>query len=138
MRRLSPATLAGVASGLLFYAHAMIPYSHAWPLVWPVLGGAAAVVLASRRAGERQSALGTGLRAGAIAAVVFVVATVPTLFLLTLPQLDTVSRMLGGDGPLVMTGAVVIAIAAAAAFSIPGAVLGGLAGRLVARPRAAA
>jgi hypothetical protein len=135
MRRLSPATLAGVASGVLFYLHAMVPYSHAWPLVWPVLGGAAAVVLAARRADAHHGALATGARAGAVAAGVFLVMTIPTLLLLSLPRLAEVAKMLGGNGPLVMTGSMLVALAVAASFSIPGAVLGGLAGRLVARPR---
>ena len=137
MHRLSPATLAGVASGLLFYLHALVPNSHAWPLVWPALGGAAAVVLASRRADRERSALGTGARAGAVAALVFLATTVPTLLLLTLPQMTGVTRLLGGDGTLVVTGSVVIALVAAAVVGIPGAALGGLAGRVVARPRAA-
>jgi len=137
MRRLSPATLAGVASGLLFYLNALIPNSHAWPLVWPALGGAAAVVLASRRAGPRQGALGTGLRAGAVSAAVFVLATVPTLLLLSLPSLASVDRLLGGDGRLVMTGSMLLALAAAAAIGIPGSAVGALAARPFARPRAA-
>jgi len=136
VRRLSPAVLAGTGSGLLFYASALINNSHAWPLVWPVLGGAAAVVLA-RRAGRRGSALGTGALAGAIAGLVFLAATVPTLFLLSRPSMAGVTRVLGGNGPLVLTGSMVIAIAAAAAIGIPSGAIGGIAGRLVARPRAA-
>ncbi|HSU13369.1 hypothetical protein [Longimicrobium sp.] len=135
MRRLSPAMLAGLVSGLLFYLNALVPYSHAWPLVWPVLGGAAAVVLA-RRAGHGRGALGTGAAAGAIAGGVFLALTIPTLFLLSLPSMEGVDRLLGGDGRLVVTGSMMIAIAAAAAFGIPSGAIGGIAGRLVARPRA--
>jgi hypothetical protein len=135
MRRLSPAVLAGIGSGLLFYANALIPDSHAWPLVWPVAGGAAAVVLA-RRAGRQGSALGTGALAGAIAGAVFLVASIPTLFLLSRPSMAGVTRLLGGNGPLVLTGSMLVAIAAAAAIGIPSGAIGGIAGRLVARPRA--
>jgi hypothetical protein len=136
MRRLSPVTLAGVASGVLFYLNALIPYSHAWPLVWPVAGGAAAVVLAARRHGERQGALGTGARAGAVAVAVFFVATVPTLFLLSRPGMARVGPLLGGNGPLVMTGSMLLALAAAGAFGIPVGALGALAAHPFARARA--
>jgi len=136
MRRHSPATLAGVAAGLLFYLNALLPNSHAWPLLWPALGGAVAVVLAARRADAGHGALATGARAGLVAAGVFLLATVPTLYVLTFPQLRSVAEMLGGSGPLVITGSLIVALAVAAALGIPGAALGGLAGRMVARPRA--
>jgi hypothetical protein len=101
-----------------------------------VLGGAAAVVLA-RRAGRDASALGTGARAGAVAGAVFFAATVPTLLLLARPSLAVAVRALGGSGPFVVTGSMLVAVAAAAASGILSGAIGGLAGRLVARPRAA-
>ena len=49
MKNRSPALSGGLVVGLLFFAHAMIKNSHAWPMVWPLVAGAAAVVIAARR-----------------------------------------------------------------------------------------
>ena len=81
MGRFTPATVAGVVAGLLFFGHAMIDNSHAWPLVWPFLGGVAAVVLAARH--DRLRGFWSGLRAGAgsgaLSAALFVSATILVL-----------------------------------------------------------
>lgn len=106
MGRLTPATATGLAAGLLFFVHAMINDSNAWPLVWPILGGAAAVWSAARR--ERVSSFWGGLRAGAgsgaLASSLFFVATAATLAAMGLltPEHRTEALMLlavaGGIG----------------------------------------
>jgi len=79
--RLSATTLIGLASGLLFFGHAMINGSHAWPLVWPALGGAAAAMLRARAnsSGGRLAGLRTGGGAGLVAAAIFFAATAVAL-----------------------------------------------------------
>jgi len=75
MRITSP-IVVGVVAGLLFFGHAMINNSHAWPLIWPALAGAAAVLMAHR---ARMPGYGADLAAagvaGASAAVIFFGAT---------------------------------------------------------------
>ena len=81
MGRFAPAMITGVVAGLLFFGHAMIDNSHAWPLLWPFLGGVAAVVLAAR--GHRLrgfwSGLGASAGSGALSAALFFGATVIAL-----------------------------------------------------------
>jgi hypothetical protein len=81
MTRFTPALAAGLVAGLLFFGHAMINNSHAWPLVWPLVGGAAAVWFAARsgRLHGFWSGLRAGAGAGALSAVLFFAATVAAL-----------------------------------------------------------
>ncbi|HEX9950661.1 MAG TPA: hypothetical protein VGB53_02755 [Rubricoccaceae bacterium] len=127
LRRLSPSAVAGLAAGLLFFLHALVPNSHAWPMVWPVLGGIAAVTLAARRHRLEGfwSSVASSLKAGALAGLVFLVTTAAALFVLSLPQLEAAARTLGSDGPVIVSGSVLVGLAAVAAG---GALLAGLAG----------
>lgn len=34
-----PAWQIGLVAGIFFFIHALIPYSHAWPLIWPLMAG---------------------------------------------------------------------------------------------------
>ena len=68
--------LFGLAGGLLFFAHAMINNSHAWPLVWPALAGLLAVWTARGAARRSYGAdLGRAASAGLVAGAVFLVGT---------------------------------------------------------------
>lgn len=66
---------AGAAVGTAFSAHAMISGSHAWPYIWPLLGGTCAVLLYARdgRLGILSGAR-LGLRTGAVAGLLFAIA----------------------------------------------------------------
>ncbi len=121
MTRLTPALTVGLAAGVLFFAHAMINNSHAWPLVWPLAGGAAAVWFAARRG--RLHGFWSGLRAGAGAGVVssalFFAATAAALAglgLLPPERLNVVLLSLG-----VAAGLGVVLAAAAGALVYPAA-----------------
>ncbi|HZH32565.1 MAG TPA: hypothetical protein VEY11_17505 [Pyrinomonadaceae bacterium] len=62
-----PVFISGVLLGALFLGNALINYSRAWPLLWPLLGGALAVYLASRHMPLGfGGALKVGARAGFI------------------------------------------------------------------------
>jgi hypothetical protein len=126
-------TLAiGAAAGVLFFAHGMINNSHAWPLVWPLLGGVAAVVAARRRGGSGPwRAIGQGAFAGVLAGGVFLAFTSVALFTLY-------STGAGGDlGWRVSAFKVetLVALAVVAAIGVLAALAGGMAAApLVRRP----
>ena len=102
-------SMFGIGGGLLFFAHAMINNSHAWPLVWPFLAGVLAV-WTSRTGGHATYGADIGRAAGVglIAAIVFVLTTAFTL------------SQLGSYG-----GAGLVGLVLAAAIGLLGAMLGG-------------
>lgn len=135
--RSSPAVVAGVSAGLLFFAHALVPYSRAWPLMWPLLGGVAAAALASGR-GRRIGAwarVRVGAAAGAIAGGVFLALTLAALYLLAQPGMEGTARILGAMAPVVVAPALAVALALAALIGVAASALGGVAGGWVARHR---
>ena len=99
----------GLGGGLLFFAHAMINNSNAWPLVWPFLAGVLAV-WTSRTGGHATYGADIGRAAGVglIAGMVFILTTAFTL------------SQLGLSGAAGMVGLVF-----AAAIGLLGAMLGG-------------
>lgn len=127
MKHSSPAILAGLVGGALFFGHAMINNSHAWPMVWPLLAGSAAVLLAARRHGLQGfwNGLGLAARAGLVAGSLFFVMTLAALALLATAPFEATATALGAEGPVVLTASVVIALAAAA---LGGTMLAALAG----------
>lgn len=116
MTRLTPSMTAGLVAGLLFFAHAMISNSHAWPLIWPIAGGAAAVWFAARA--HRLHGFWSGLRAGAGAGLVaggfFFAATVIALRVLNLRELG--SEALIGLAIAAAIGGALAVVAGALAF----------------------
>lgn len=101
--------LFGLGGGLLFFAHAMINNSHAWPLVWPFLAGGLAVW--TSRGGDRDSYgadVGKAAMVGLVAGAIFVLATAVTL------------SQLGLNGKIGLAG-----LAIAAVIGLIGAMLGG-------------
>lgn len=135
--RLTSGVVAGLLAGVWFYLHALVPHSHAWPLLWPLLGGALAVVLAVRYK-EGQVSLGQGLKlaakAGVAAGLLFFGATLPTLYVLAQPAFEHAARVLGAvDVPVQVNMAVATGLAVAALLGTAAAVLGGLLALPVAR-----
>lgn len=53
--------------GILFFIHALIPYSHAWPLIWPLMAGIAVAFTGGR--------ITTTVRASLLCAVTYFVLT---------------------------------------------------------------
>jgi hypothetical protein len=99
----------GLGGGLLFFAHAMIDNSHAWPLAWPFLAGVLAV-WTRRTSGHATYGADIGRAAGVglIAGMVFILGTAIAL------------SQLGFSG-----GAGLVGLVFAAAIGLLGAVLGG-------------
>ncbi len=135
--RLGPGVIAGLLAGGLFYLHALVPSSRAWPLIWPLMGGALAVMLAARYQANRIS-VGQGLKLGAktgiAAGALFFGATLPTLYALAQPAFEDVARNLGAvNMPVQVSMPVTIGLAVAALLGTAAAVLGGLLALPVAR-----
>lgn len=99
----------GLIGGLLFFAHAMINNSHAWPLIWPALAGG--LIVWTNRAGDQRtygSDVWNAAVVGIVAGAVFLVATS-----LALSQLGLSDRV--GLAGLAFAGAI----------GVVGALLGG-------------
>lgn len=136
----SPTVRFGLAAGLLLYAHAWIPNSRAYPFVWPLLGGAAALWWAARHSAGRLPAGRTariGAEVGLLAAAVALVAAVPTYVFLTSQAGGAVARALGAPGPLPWSPRALEAIAVALLLAVPAALLGSAVVRPFARRHAA-
>jgi hypothetical protein len=100
--------LFGLVGGLLFFAHAMINNSHAWPLIWPALAGALAVWTARTGTPPSYSAdIKKAASVGLVAGLVFLFATA-----IALSQLG-------------VAGAGLIGLAIAAAIGLLAAVIAG-------------
>lgn len=129
MRHLSPTITTGLFAGLFFFLHALIPNSHAWPMLWPLLGGVITVILAARRHRLKSfwGSIRRSIKAGSLAGIIFLAFTLATLSLLGLPQLESVARALGAESTNMVTGSVILSLAAVAAL---GALLAAIAGAL--------
>ncbi|MBV9772771.1 MAG: hypothetical protein JO040_02415 [Gemmatimonadetes bacterium] len=128
--RLPSGVLVGLLAGVLFYLNALIPYSHAWPLLWPLFGGAFAVLSSARMKEERVS-FGQGIKhsagAGVVAGLLFFAATLPTLYALAQPAFEQVDRMLGAVEVLVrVSAAVALSLGVAALLGAAASVVGGV------------
>jgi hypothetical protein len=66
---------AGLTAGFMFFAHAAINGSGAWPLLWPLLGGVMTAVLCLKDRGLLKVRRGAwlGLRAGLLAGLLFAI-----------------------------------------------------------------
>lgn len=135
--RLTSGVVVGLLAGALFYLNALIPYSHAWPLLWPLFGGAFAVLFSARLKRERVS-FAEGIRlsasAGIMAGLLFFGATLPTLYALAQPAFERAARILGAvDVPVQVSMAVAITLGIAALLGAAASVIGGLLAVPVAR-----
>lgn len=133
----SPAVRAGLLAGALLYVHALLPNSHAYPLLWPVAGGALAVAWSLRRARTPIGigrALREGVVGGGVAALLDVVGLVPTYLFLTTAAGAPLARQLGGAGPIPYAPGTLLALTLAMLFAVPAAVIGSALARALARP----
>ncbi len=99
-----PVLTSGLVLGALFLGNSFINYSHAWPLVWPLLGGALAVALTARRHPVRWGeGIGLGAKAGLVGLLVTLVVGTPLVYLQAGPALEhRMGRMLPLNGVLLM------------------------------------
>lgn len=101
--------LLGLGGGLLFFSHAVINNSHAWPLLWPFLAGGVAV-WSSRTDGYASygADIARATVVGLVAGAVFILTTALAL------------SQLGQSGGIGLVG-----LAFGAAIGLVGAMLGG-------------
>ncbi len=138
-RAIVPAAKAGVPAGILFAAHALFGNGHLWPMIWPLLAGVAAVLIAPassryRDAGARAK---LGATAGGFAGVIFLVLTLIGLFAFEREALESGGQLLGSDDPMLDMLRIILAIGIAALLGVALAALGGaLAGALRRSPPA--
>jgi hypothetical protein len=134
--RSSSATTAGILTGILFIAIAMIPNSHSYPLIVPFLGGALAAYLAGRT-----SSVGIGdgaklgAKAGAIGGLIFVLIGGPLIYLLVGPIIRDQLRAAGINLPLDGFLALLLGLLIVAVIGFVLAVIGGVIAALVFRRR---
>jgi hypothetical protein len=116
-----PDVRIGLVTGLAFYGHAMFPNVRSWPYMWPLFGGAAAVLWLGRGTANAPSftaTLMTGLRVGVIAGVVSFVATAATL--------PIIMRVIAFPIPHSAYRKVALAVAIISLLAIPTTIVGGL------------
>ena len=126
------ATVAGNVTGVLFTAIAMIPNSHAYPMVVPFLGGALAAFLAGRT-----SPVGAGVgaklgaKAGAIGGLILVLVGSPLIYLLVGGVIDERVQAAGLDLPFGGFLALTVGLLVVAVLGFMLAVIGGVIAGLV-------
>jgi hypothetical protein len=138
MIRFSAPLKVSLLMGVGFFLHAMIPNSNAWPMLWPAVAGVVGVLL-TLRSGRRfgfWASIGVGLKTGAIAGAVFLLATAISLRLLSSPSLLPIARHLGAEGPISLSSAVLAGLAVAAIVGVALAGLGAGATYPIAKSRA--
>ena len=129
MKHLSHPIKLGIFLGLLFFAHALVPNSNAWPLIWPIIAGSMAVWLPARK-GRVQGfwrGVSAAAKAGAVAGALFFLTTAVALWLLSNRSFEPVARQLGSDGPVDLSLPVFFGIAVAALIGTALAALSGAA-----------
>jgi hypothetical protein len=122
---LRDAALIGAVSGLLFYVNAMLPGSYLYPLVWPLIGGATVVYVASRAViGTRGwgEAILLASAVGIVGGIFFLVPGIETLGAISRASMDSFPPF-GGRASLDRTQVINSAIFAFVA--IPAAALAG-------------
>lgn len=117
----------GILAGFLFFLHALIPNSHAWPLIWPFLAGIFLMVYLKNKINLENylQAAKPLLKVGLISAGIFFVFTLLVLLLLNIPVMEGVSEFLSAEGPVVINSSVVVGLLIAAGLGIVLSMLSG-------------
>lgn len=127
MEKLSSVLKVGLIAGFLFFAHALIPNSNAWPLVWPALAGFF-VVYSLKNTGKLKNYVQTIislLKMSALSAAIFFLLTLLVLFVLNLPETEKISNILGAEGPIIINSAVIISLLIASGLGVILAMISG-------------
>jgi hypothetical protein len=101
MSNRSAAVRTGIAGGILFSLHALIPDSRSFPLIWPALTGAVAFWIATRDAAPRPFRRGmlAALIAGAVAGVIGFLGATLTVLALGRAVFTPIAQTMGPAGP---------------------------------------
>lgn len=94
-RRLAVDLALACIVGALFIAHAAVPGTHAWPLIWPALGGAVAVLMPVTIRQHRTGFAGIGARLGAASGILFFIGSAVWLWWVGAPDIRGRIEVLG-------------------------------------------
>ena len=134
--RSSSATTAGILTGILFIAIALIPNSHSYPLIVPFLGGVLAAYLAGRTSSVSiGDGAKLGAKAGAIGGLIFVLIGGLLIYLLVGPIIRDQLRAAGINLPLDGFLALLLGLLIVAVLGFVLAIIGGVIAALVLRRR---
>lgn len=120
MKNSSIVTKVGLIAGFLFFIHALIPNSNAWPLIWPIFAGIFLMFFLKnkRRLKNYLQAARSLLKVGVLSSGIFFVFTVLVLLLLNLPGMEGIANFLGAEGPVIMNSSAVLGLLLASGLGI--------------------
>ncbi|HZF95192.1 MAG TPA: hypothetical protein VEZ20_10025 [Allosphingosinicella sp.] len=112
-RELPDEVALGLLIGALFCVHAAFPGTHAWPLMWPAVGGAVAVLMSPTKWKGCSGFSRAGAKTGAASATVFFLGGVGFLSWVGAPDLGSRIGALGiGAALAVLISAFTASVAA--------------------------
>jgi hypothetical protein len=97
----SAAVRTGIAGGILFSLHALIPNSRSFPLIWPALTGAVAFWIATRDTIPHRFRRGmlAALIAGAVGGAIGFLAATVTVLAMGRSVFNPIAQTMGPAGP---------------------------------------
>jgi hypothetical protein len=126
---ISPVLWAGVAAGLLFFAHSLVPGSGFMPFIWPFLGALLGLLISYRlgyRASKVRESIGSATRIGAVAAVVFFLFALSAVLVFNMPLLKQAAETLETEQAVALTMSMVMSIGITATVGFVCAVFAGV------------
>lgn len=120
MKNLSIIFKVGLIAGIFFFIHALIPFSHAWPLIWPGFAGIFLIVFLKNK-GNLKNFLHTIkslFKTSLFVASIFFIFTLAVLYLLGFPEMDKVSYFLGAEGSIIINRSVIFSLLIASGLGI--------------------
>lgn len=120
MRNLAVHVKIGILAGILFFLHALIPYSDAWPMIWQGIA-AAVLVIWLMKSGKDVQYRKTAKRlfqTGLISSAIFVVCTAAVLFTLTFPSMNVFASFPGAEGEIVFNATLISGLLMASAIGV--------------------
>ena len=123
----SAAVRTGIAGGILFSLHALIPNSRSFPLVWPAVTGAVAFWIATRDAAPHRFRRGmlAALIAGAVVGVIGFLAATLTVLAVGRSVFNPIAQDLGPAGPPLAFFAAELGFAVLSIIAVVVALIGG-------------
>lgn len=107
------AMIISVVAGLIFVVHTMFNDVHAWPLIWPVVGGVLIAALAARRPLDLRDAGTVAAKGSGMLALVIAAVGVPAVLLRVHPAISDRIAFTETAGALALTLIVIAVICAA-------------------------
>ncbi|MEJ8800431.1 hypothetical protein [Pontibacter sp. H249] len=105
----------------------MIPFSHAWPLVWPGFAGIFLLMLLKNKGKLKYFSytLKSLFKTSSLSAVIFFVFTLAVLYVIGFPEMNKVSDLLGAVGPIIINSSLIFGLLLASGLGIITAMISG-------------